>query len=322
MVLITGGAGYIGGITARYLLEQGEEIVILDSLISSKREAVPSGVVFYQGDVSDKNLVQSIVQKHNIEECLHFAAFIEVGESVANPSKYYENNTSKALSLFTTLKDNGVKRVVFSSTAAVYGEPQYVPIDENHPLNPVNPYGKSKFFVENILKDFNKAYGLEYMVLRYFNACGAWAGYGEAHEPETHLIPLILQVPLGRRDKIYINGNDYNTKDGTCIRDYIHVYDLAAAHYLSLRYLRNGGKSEVVNLGNGRGFSINEVIECARRVTCHEIPSEIRERRAGDPAELTALSEKAKSLLGWQPKYDKLDEIIKSAYEWHKMDIK
>lgn len=321
MILITGGAGYIGGITARYLMEQGEEIVILDSLISSKKEALPNNVVFYQGDISDKNLVEMIVKKHKIDECLHFAAFIEVGESVANPSKYYENNVAKALSLFTVLKDNGVKRVVFSSTAAVYGEPEYVPIDEKHPLNPLNPYGKSKLFVENILKDFNKAYGLEYMILRYFNACGAWDNYGEAHNPETHLIPLILQVPLGRRDKIYINGNDYSTKDGTCIRDYVHVYDLAAAHYLSLKYLRNGGASEIINLGNGKGFSINEVIECARSVTGHKIPSEIRERRAGDPAELTALSEKAKNLLGWQPKYDKLDEIIKSAYEWHKKNM-
>lgn len=319
MVLITGGAGYIGGTTARYLISRGEEVVILDSLVSSKKEAVPENAVFYHGDISNQLLIKDIATKHNIDACLHFAAFIEVGESVINPSKYFHNNTANALSLFTSLKDAGVKHIVFSSTAAVYGEPESIPIEENHPLKPLNPYGMSKFFTENILNSFSDAYGVTHIALRYFNACGAW-GRGEEHNPETHLIPLVLQVPLGKRDKIYINGCDYPTPDGTCLRDYIHVYDLAAAHYLALQYLRNGGKSEKINLGNGRGYSIKEVIETAREVTNRPIPAEIRERRAGDPAVLIASSQKAADILGWKPEYYKLEDMISSAYEWHRMN--
>lgn len=318
MVLITGGAGYIGGTTARYLIEQGEDVVILDSLVSSDIKDVPNGAVFYKGDVADVELVSEIVKKHKIDACLHFAAFIEVAESVINPYKYFENNTAKALKLFKTLKDNGVLKIVFSSTAAVYGEPQYTPIDENHPLNPVNPYGMSKFFTENILSSFDASYNVRHVVLRYFNACGAWGGSGEKHNPETHLIPLILQVPLGKRDKIYINGTDYDTKDGTCIRDYIHVYDLARAHYAALNYLRAGGKSEKINLGSGKGFSIKEVIEVCEKVTGMEINKEVRGRRAGDPAILIASNSKAKEILGWDITYNDLYDIVKSAYLFHK----
>lgn len=318
MVLITGGAGYIGGTTARYLIAQGEDVVILDSLVSSDIKDVPNGAVFYKGDVADVELVSEIVKKHKIDACLHFAAFIEVAESVINPYKYFENNTAKALKLFNTLKDNGVLKIVFSSTAAVYGEPQYTPIDENHPLNPVNPYGMSKFFTENILSSFDASYNVRHVVLRYFNACGAWGGSGEKHNPETHLIPLILQVPLEKRDKIYINGTDYDTKDGTCIRDYIHVYDLARAHYAALNYLRVGGKSEKINLGSGKGFSIKEVIEVCEKVAGMEIKKEVRGRRAGDPAILIASNSKAKEILGWDITYNDLYDIVKSAYLFHK----
>lgn len=318
MVLITGGAGYIGGTTARYLIGQGEEVVILDSLVSSYIEDVPKGAVFYKGDVSDVELVGSIVKKHGIDACLHFAAFIEVAESVANPYKYFNNNTAKALALFNTLKDNGVDKVVFSSTAATYGEPQYTPIDENHPLNPVNPYGMSKFFTENILSSFDASYNVRHVALRYFNACGAWGGSGEKHNPETHLIPLILQVPLGKREKIYINGTDYDTPDGTCVRDYIHVYDLAKAHYLALKYLRDGGRSEKINLGTGKGFSIKEVIDVCEQVVGKEIKKEVRGRRAGDPAVLIASNKKAKEILGWDITYNDLYDIVKSAYLFHK----
>lgn len=317
MILVTGGAGYIGGTTARYLIEQGEQVVILDSLVSSKEEDVPKNAIFYKGDIADTELVTNIVKKHHIEACLHFAAFIEVAESVENPYKYFENNTSKSLILINTLKNNGVSKIVFSSTAAVYGEPKYTPIDENHPLNPVNPYGMSKFFTENILSSFDASSNVRFVALRYFNACGAWGGSGEKHNPETHLIPLILQVPLGKREKIYINGTDYNTPDGTCIRDYIHVYDLANAHYLALKYLRAGGKSEKINLGTGKGFSIKEVIEVCEKVAEKEINKEIRGRRAGDPAVLIASNKKAKEILGWNITYNNLYDIVQSAYLFH-----
>lgn len=316
MVLVTGGTGYIGGTTARYLIEQNEQVVILDSLVSSHIEDVPKDAIFYQGDVSDVELVHSIIKKHKIDACLHFAAFIEVAESVINPYKYFENNTAKALVLFNTLKDNGVLNIVFSSTAAVYGEPRYTPIDENHPLSPVNPYGMSKFFTENILSSFEASYNVRHVVLRYFNACGAWGGSGEKHNPETHLIPLILQVPLGKREKIYINGTDYDTHDGTCVRDYIHVYDLARAHHAALKYLRLGGKSEKINLGTGRGFSIKEVIDVCEKVVGKEINKEIRGRRAGDPAVLIASNKKAKEILGWDIVYNDLYDIVESAYKF------
>lgn len=316
-ILITGGAGYIGGTVSRYLLEKGEEVVILDNLAKSKREAVDKRAVFYQGDVADSKLVSDIVIKHKIEECIHFAAFIEVGESVNEPCKYFENNTGKAIVLFNTLKNGGVKKIVFSSTAAVYGEPEYVPIDEEHPKKPSNPYGMSKLFTESVLDCLDKSDSVRHVALRYFNACGAFVR-GEDHNPETHLIPLILQVPLGRREFISVYGDDYPTSDGTCVRDYIHVQDLASAHYLALVYLRKGGGSVKINLGNGRGFSVKEVIDAARKVTGHPIPAKIAERRSGDPSVLIASSAKAEKILGWKQEQPSIDEMVKSAWEWHK----
>lgn len=316
-ILITGGAGYIGGSVASYLLEKGEKIVILDNLSKSKAEAVNKNITFYHGDISDRVLVADIISKHNIEDCLHFAAFIEVGESVTNPCKYFNNNTCRSLDLLETLKDNGVKRIVFSSTAAIYGEPQYVPIDEEHPKSPTNPYGASKLFTEKILDFLELSDDVRHVALRYFNACGAY-GRGEDHNPETHLIPLILQVALGKREHISIYGDDYPTFDGTCVRDYIHVADLAHAHYLALVYLRNGGVSQKINLGNGRGFSVNEVINVARKVTGHPIPAVIAARREGDPSTLIASSGKAAEILGWQQSHAELEEMISTAWEWHK----
>lgn len=316
-ILITGGAGYIGGTVSRYLLEKGEEVVILDNLSKSKREAVDKRAIFYMGDVADTKLVTDIVSKHNIEECIHFAAFIEVGESVKDPCKYFENNTGKAVSLFNTLKNCGVKKIVFSSTAAVYGEPEYVPIDEDHPKKPANPYGMAKLFTESVLDCLDQSDSVRHVALRYFNACGAF-GRGEDHNPETHLIPLILQVPLGRREFIAVYGDDYPTPDGTCVRDYIHVEDLASAHYLALIYLRKEGGSVKINLGNGRGFSVKEVIDAARKVTGHPIPAKIAERRSGDPSVLIASSEKAEKILGWKQKRSSIDEMVQSAWEWHK----
>lgn len=321
MILVTGGAGYIGSTTSKFLLEQGEQVVILDSLVKSNKTQIPEGALFYEGDISDTSLVTDIISKHNIEACLHFAAFIEVGESVTNPYKYFYNNTFKSMMLFNTLINNNVLKVVFSSTAAVYGEPQYTPIDEDHPLKPVNPYGMSKFFTEKILSSFDAAYGLKYIALRYFNACGAWNGCGEKHNPETHLIPLVLQVPLQQREKIYINGIDYDTPDGTCVRDYIHVYDLAQAHYLALKYLRAGGISQQINLGTGNGFSIKEVISVCEEVTNQAIPQEVRERRSGDPAVLVASNKKAREVLKLDLTYKNLYDIILSAYEFHKNNL-
>lgn len=316
-ILITGGAGYIGGSVVHYLLEKGEKVVVLDNLSKSKPEAVNDAAIFYNGDISDRVLLADIISKHNIQECLHFAAFIEVGESVKEPCKYFNNNTCCALDLFETLKDNGVKRIVFSSTAAVYGEPEYTPIDEEHPKNPTNPYGASKLFTEKILDCLELSDGVRHVALRYFNACGAY-GRGEDHNPETHLIPLVLQVALGKREYISIYGNDYQTFDGTCVRDYIHVADLAHAHYLALVYLRNGGVSQKINLGNGRGFSVNEVINMARKVTGHPIPAIITPRREGDPSTLIASSDKALELLGWKQSHAELEEMITTAWEWHK----
>ena len=259
-----------------------------------------------------------LFSKEKIDSVIHFAANSLVGESMTDPLKYYDNNLYGTMVLLKSMVKNGINKIVFSSTAATYGEPEYTPIDEMHPLKPVNPYGLSKFFTENILSSFDASYNVRHVALRYFNACGAWGGSGEKHNPETHLIPLILQVPLGKREKIYINGTDYNTKDGTCVRDYIHVYDLAHAHYLALNYLRAGGKSEKINLGSGKGFSIKEVIDVCEKVTGMEIKKEVRGRRAGDPAILIASNSKAKEILGWDITYNDLYDIVKSAYLFHK----
>lgn len=316
-ILVTGGAGYIGGTVASYLAGKGENVVILDNLEKSWQEPKGGRYVFYKGDISDNDLVAGIAAKHNIKECMHFASFIDVGESVADPFKYFRNNTCRSLSLFETLKEVNVKNIVFSSTAAVYGEPEYSPIDENHPKNPVNPYGMSKLFTENILDSMDKAYGIRHVALRYFNACGA-LGRGEDHNPETHLIPLVLQVPLGIREYVAIYGDDYGTKDGTCLRDYVHVEDLASAHYLALLYLRSGGKSEKINLGCGKGFSVREVINAGKKVTGANIPEKICPRRPGDPSVLIASNKKAKEVLGWEPSVSDLEDMVASAWNWHR----
>ena len=316
-ILITGGAGYIGSVTTELLRSRGERVVVLDNLSRGYRDAVAPEVPFYQGNIGDRELVTRIVEEHNIDACVHFAALAYVGESVTQPDLYYENNVAQGIQLLTALVTAGVRRVVFSSTCATYGEPQQIPMDETHPQQPANPYGWSKLFVERILADYDRAYGLKFVALRYFNASGASPSRGERHEPETHLIPLVLKAALKEIDHVTVFGNDYPTNDGTCVRDYIHVSDLADAHALALAYLRDGGSSTAINLGNGQGYSVLEVINAARDVTGREIPTEIEGRRAGDPSHLVADSSKARSVLGWQPQHADLATIIRSAWEWH-----
>ncbi|MBR2382627.1 MAG: UDP-glucose 4-epimerase GalE, partial [Anaerotignum sp.] len=274
---------------------------------------------FYQGDISDKAFIADVFEKEDISSVIHFAAYSLVGESVEKPLKYYENNLCKTRDFLEVMVENGVDKIVFSSTAATYGEPERVPIMENDRTEPTNPYGETKLAMEKMFKWTANAHGIRYVSLRYFNACGAHVSgqIGEAHNPESHLIPLILQVPNGQREFISIFGNDYPTPDGTCIRDYIHVTDLAMAHILAVDYLEKGGASDIFNLGNGVGFSVKEVVETARKVTGHPIPAKEVARRAGDPAQLIASSEKAKKVLGWNPKQDSLEEIISTAWKWH-----
>ncbi len=315
-ILVTGGAGYIGGTVATILLEAGHSVTVLDNLRHSRREEVPAGVQFVEADVADRSRMESLLHDLQPEGVLHFAALIEAGESMQKPEIYFRNNTASTLALLEAMLATGVNRLVFSSTAAVYGEPKSTPIEETADLVPTNAYGESKLMVEQMLRWFNRIHGLRYASLRYFNVAGAIAGRGEAHEPETHLIPLILDVALGRREKIFIFGDDYPTPDGTCIRDYIHVADLADAHILALEALARRDRM-IYNLGNGSGFSVREVIESARRVTGHPIPVEVRTRRAGDPARLVASSAEAKANLGWQPKHPRMDDIMASAWAWH-----
>ena len=315
-IVVTGGAGYIGGTVAALMLQAGHEITVLDNLCHSRRESVPAGVNFVDADIADRARVESVLRDTRAEGVLHFAALIEAGESMQKPELYFRNNTAGTLSLLEAMQATGVQRLVFSSTAAVYGEPEAVPIPETAKLAPTNAYGESKLLVEQMLDWLNRIHGLRYAALRYFNVAGAIPGRGEAHEPESHIIPLILDVALGRREKIFIYGDGYPTPDGTCIRDYIHVADLAQAHMLALHALEQHPKL-ILNLGNGSGFSVKEVIEGVRRVTGHSIPVEIRPRRPGDPARLVASSEEAKSTLGWQPKHAQLDDILASAWAWH-----
>jgi len=315
-LLVTGGAGYIGGTVSTMLMQAGHEVTILDNLCHSRRNEVPAGAGFVQADIADRPRVEALLRDLQSEAVLHFAALIEAGESMQKPEIYFRNNTASTLALLEAMQATGVNKLVFSSTAAVYGEPERVPIDETAKLAPTNAYGESKLLVEYMLPWLHRIHGLRYASLRYFNVAGALAGRGEAHEPETHLIPLILDVALGRREKIFIYGDDYDTPDGTCIRDYIHVVDLADAHILALEALQTRDRL-VCNLGNGKGFSVKEVVEAARRVTGHPIPVEVKPRRAGDPARLVASSERAQAELGWQPKRPKIDEILGSAWEWH-----
>lgn len=320
-ILVTGGAGYIGSATVELLRRKNEEVVVLDNLCYGHRAALNAAIPFYEGDIGDKALIETIAREHGIEACIHFAAFAYVGESVAQPGKYFANNTAQTLALLEALRAAGTRKFIFSSTCATYGEPQYMPLDEAHPQKPVNPYGWSKFMVERILESFDHAHEFKFVALRYFNACGAMiAGetvLGEDHDPETHLIPLIMQAALRQREHITVFGSDYPTPDGTAIRDYIHIEDLGQAHLLALDYLREGGDSQFVNLGNGTGYSVLEVIEAVRRISGKEITVKMEGRRAGDPSRLIAVADKARQVLGWQPQHPDLDSIIQSAWQWH-----
>lgn len=319
-ILVLGGAGYIGSHTALELVKAGNEVIVADNLSTGYRKAVPEKAEFYEGDLHDFDFLDNLLSKEKPDAVIHFAAFSLVGESVANPLKYYDNNLCGTKVLLEAMVKNHVDKIVFSSTAATYGEPKNIPILESDPTCPTNPYGETKLAMEKMFKWTANAHGLRYVSMRYFNACGANESgtIGEAHDPESHLIPLILQVPNGQREGISIYGTDYDTPDGTCIRDYIHVTDLAQTHILAVKYLMKGGESDIFNLGNGVGYSVREVIEAARKVTGHPIPATETPRRAGDPARLVASSEKAKKILGWKPVHNSLEEIIASAWNWHK----
>ncbi|MDY5306556.1 UDP-glucose 4-epimerase GalE [Fusobacterium gastrosuis] len=319
-VLVCGGAGYIGSHVVKLLVENGKEVVVVDNLETGHVDAVDEKAILELGDLKDEEFLDRIFSKHKIDGVIDFAAFSLVGESVTEPLKYFENNFYGTLCLLKAMKKYNVNNIVFSSTAATYGEAENMPILETDRTEPTNPYGESKLAVEKMFKWAANAYGLKYTVLRYFNVAGAYptGEIGEAHSCETHLIPIILQVALGQREKIGIYGDDYPTEDGTCIRDYIHVMDLAEAHLLALDRLLKGGDNQTFNLGNGEGFSVKQVIEVARKVTGHAIPAEVSPRRAGDPAKLVASSEKAAKILNWKPKYDSLEQIIESAWRWHK----
>jgi UDP-glucose 4-epimerase len=316
-ILVTGGAGYIGGTLTRLLLAQGHAVTVYDNLCHSKRLAVAPNAEFIAGDLADRALLEKTLSRRHFDGVMHFAALIEAGESMKHPETYFRNNTAASLTLFEAMLATGHDRLVFSSTAACYGEPESTPILEDAKLQPTNPYGESKLLVEQMLRWMNISHGFKYASLRYFNVAGAIEGYGEAHEPESHLIPLILDVALGRRASIKIFGRDYPTKDGTCIRDYIHVHDLSNAHLLALAALNDANSRLIYNIGNGQGFTVCEVIESVRRVTGKPIAVEECPRRPGDPAVLVASSEKIKKELGWKPEFTELDPIIASAWKWH-----
>ncbi|UJF33565.1 UDP-glucose 4-epimerase GalE [Paenibacillus hexagrammi] len=317
-ILVTGGAGYIGSHTVAELLARGEEVVVVDNLQQGHREAVLGGKL-YVGDLRDGEFLDTVFSENSIDAIIHFAANSLVGESMTNPAKYYHNNVYGTLCLLEKMNQYDVKKIVFSSTAATYGEPENIPILETDRTLPTNTYGETKLAMEKMMKWFDTAHGIKYVSLRYFNAAGAHASgkIGEDHSPETHLIPIILQVALGQRPHISIFGDDYTTEDGTCIRDYIHVSDLASAHVLAVEKLRQGADSAIYNLGNGKGFSVKEVVDIARKVTGHAIPAVVEPRRAGDPAVLIASSERARAELGWKPTRDSLEAIIESAWNWH-----
>lgn len=318
-ILVLGGAGYIGSHTVFELIDRGEDVVIADNLQTGHLGAVHPKARFYKGDIKNIEFLDNLFAKEKIDAVIHFAANSLVGESMTDPLKYYDNNLYGTMVLLQSMVKNNVGKIVFSSTAATYGEPENIPILESDRKEPTNTYGETKLAMEKMMKWVSGAHGLKFVSLRYFNACGAHKSgeIGEDHNPETHLIPLILQVPNNKREKINIFGDDYNTPDGTCIRDYIHVTDLAEAHILAVEYLKKGSESNIFNLGNGIGFSVKEVVETARKVTGHPIPAEISPRRAGDPAQLVASSEKAVKILGWKPQHADLEEIIASAWKWH-----
>ena len=319
MILVCGGAGYIGSHMVYELIERGEDVVVVDNLITGYAAAVHPKATFYQVDIRDKASLSRVFESHHIDAVVHFAASSLVGESVKEPLKYYDNNVGGSRMLLEVMSQYGVKKIVFSSTAATYGNPGVSVITENEPTQPINPYGETKLAVEKMLKWSDEAYGVKSICLRYFNVAGAHTSgiIGESHQPETHLIPLILQVPLGKRSHIQVFGSDYQTPDGTCIRDYIHVSDLVSAHLLALEHLNRGAGSGIYNLGNGSGFSVLQMIEAARRVTGHDIPVVLAERRAGDPDILVASAEKAFRELGWKPRITDVEDIIRSAWHFH-----
>ncbi|MBI2107389.1 UDP-glucose 4-epimerase GalE [Candidatus Woesearchaeota archaeon] len=316
-ILVTGGAGYIGSHTVHELVNQGYNIIVFDSLEKGHKNFLPDGVKFFQGDVGNIEDLNKVFSSNKIDAVIHFAGYIEAGESMVNPLKYFHNNSAKGITLIKAMNDNGVKNIMFSSTAAVYGNPKRVPITEDHETNPVNHYGASKLMLEKTLET-SKVQGISSIFLRYFNAAGAGYGIGEKHNPETHLIPIILEVASGKRDHIKLFGTDYPTPDGTCVRDYIHVLDLASAHVQALKQLEKG-KSGIYNVGTGKGYSVKEIINICRNVTGKNIKVVDEKRREGDPPVLVASSLKAQKELNWQPKYD-INDIIKSAWEWHKKE--
>lgn len=319
-VLILGGAGYIGSHMVKYLLDQGCDCIVLDDLSTGFVDSVPASVPFYQGDLANQSLLGNIFAKHGVNAVMHFAAFSQVGESVTQPQEYYDNNLAKTLVLLQSMADHGVKQFVFSSTAAVYGNPVQDRIDEQHPVNPINPYGRTKVAIEWVLEDYAQAYGLSSVCLRYFNAAGAQpnARNGERHDPETHLIPLVLQAASGRREAISVFGSDYDTADGTCVRDYIHILDLAQAHLLALEWLgkQHAGTYKAFNLGNGNGYSVRQVIDVVKSVTGKGFKIIEADRRAGDPAVLVASADLAKQELAWVPQHLQLEKIVEHAWQW------
>ncbi|MCR5092898.1 MAG: UDP-glucose 4-epimerase GalE [Lachnospiraceae bacterium] len=317
-ILVCGGAGYIGSHINKMLHRQGYETVVFDNLVYGHKEAVKWGELVV-GDLADQKTLDDLFSRYDFDAVFHFAAYAYVGESVDNPEKYYYNNVSNTLNLLHAMKEHGVNKIIFSSTCATYGEPERVPITEDMPQNPINPYGATKLMVERIFKDYSHAYGLQFVVLRYFNAAGADPDgeIGESHDPETHIIPLVLDAASGLRPDVKVFGTDYDTPDGSCVRDYIHVTDLASAHLLALTYLENGGRSDFFNLGNEKGTSVLEVVESVRRVTGREFHAVLTDRRPGDPAKLVGASSKAKEVLGWKPAFEDIDTIVSHAWKWH-----
>lgn len=318
--LVLGGAGYIGSHTVDRLIEKGEKTIVVDSLVTGHRQAVNKDAKFYQGDIADKDFMRQVFKENSdIDAVIHFAAYSLVAESMKKPLKYFDNNTAGMVKLLEVMNEFSIDKIVFSSTAATYGIPEEVPIKETTPQNPINPYGESKLMMEKIMRWADKAYGIKFVPLRYFNVAGAKpdGSIGEDHMPETHLLPIVLQVAMGKRDKLQIFGDDYNTPDGTNIRDYVHPLDLADAHILAVDYLKAGNPSTAFNLGSSTGFSNREILEAARNVTNKEIPAEIAPRRGGDPDVLVASSTKAREVLGWKPQFDDISKIIETAWKWH-----
>lgn len=318
-ILVAGGAGYIGSHMVKDLIEHGEDVVVADNLSTGHRDAINPKAKFYEGDIRDRKFLDKVFDNEDITAVVHFAAFSIVPESMSKPLKYFDNNTGGMITLLEAMRDHNIKYIVFSSTAATYGVPEHMPIKENDPQKPINPYGLSKLMMEKMMAWADKAYGIKFVALRYFNVAGAAPDgtIGEDHGPETHLVPIILQVAQGKRKELSIFGDDYNTPDGTNVRDYVHVMDLADAHILAIKYLKAGNKSNAFNLGSSTGFSNKQMLEAARKVTGKPIPAKMAPRRPGDPDSLVAASDKARTILGWDPKYDDVHDIIATAWKWH-----